>query len=33
MRALTDPIAKTAKIEIQGVAKSYPGERSPVQAL
>jgi NitT/TauT family transport system ATP-binding protein len=33
MRALTDPIAKTAKIEIQGVAKSYPGDKSPVQAL
>ena len=33
MRALTDPIAKTAKIEIQGVAKTYPGDNSPVQAL
>ena len=33
MRALTDPIAKTAKIEIQGVAKTYPGDNNPVQAL
>jgi NitT/TauT family transport system ATP-binding protein len=33
MRALTDPTSKIAKIEIQGVAKSYPGDKSPVQAL